>query len=60
VIELATGVTDCAVVDASGDVPRAPRRVLATALKQIAATQRAEAERRARQAARRMGGSTSA
>jgi hypothetical protein len=59
VLELATGGTDCTVVNAYGDVPHAPRRVLATALKQIAATQRAEAKRRARQAARRMAGSAS-
>ena len=53
VIDLATRGTDCTVVDAYGDVAHAPRRVLATALKQIAKTQRDEARRRARVSASR-------
>jgi hypothetical protein len=53
VIHLATGGTNCTVVDGYGDAPYAPRRTLATALKQIAKTQRDEARRRARPAASR-------
>jgi hypothetical protein len=45
VIELASGGTDCTVTDGYGD---APRRILATALKQLARTQRDEARRRER------------
>ena len=48
VIELATGGTDCTITDAHGDEAHAPRRILATALKQIAKTQRDEARRRER------------
>jgi len=48
VIELASGGTDCTVVDAYGDAPHAPRRILATALYQIAKSQRDEARRRER------------
>ena len=48
VIGLATGGTDCTVVDGYGDVAHAPRRTLATAIKQTAKTQRDEARRRER------------
>jgi hypothetical protein len=50
-IALATGGTDCPVVDGYGDVAHAPRRILAAALKQIAQTRRDEARRRERRAA---------
>jgi len=45
---------DCTLVDAWGDEPHAPRRILAAALRQIAATQRSAARRRA--GVRRAGG----
>ena len=48
VIDLATGGTSCTIVDSYGDVVHAPRRNLATALKQVAKTQRDEARRRER------------
>ena len=48
VIGLATGGTDCTVVDGYGDVAHAPRGTLATAIKQTAKTQRDEARRRER------------
>ena len=48
VIGLATGGTDYTVVDGYGDVAHAPRRTLATAIKQTAKTQRDEARRRER------------
>ena len=48
VIDLASGGTDCTTMGAYGDAPHAPWRILATALKQIAKTQRDEARRRAR------------
>jgi hypothetical protein len=53
VIDLASGGTDCTITDAYGDVGHAPRRILTAALKQTAATQRAEARRKARRAASR-------
>jgi hypothetical protein len=48
VIERVSGGTGCTITDGYGDVPHAPRRILATALKQIAKTQRDEARRRER------------
>jgi hypothetical protein len=48
VIDLATGGTHCTITDGYGDAPYAPRRTLATALKQIAKMQRDEVRRRAR------------
>jgi hypothetical protein len=48
VIDLASGGTDCTITDAYGDAAHAPRRILATALKQFAKTQRDEARRRER------------
>jgi hypothetical protein len=45
VIDQATGDHDVTLVDGWGDEPHAPRRILATALKQIART-RADATRR--------------
>jgi hypothetical protein len=48
VIELATGGTHCTIIDGYWDVAHTPRRILATALKQIAKTQRDEARRRER------------
>ena len=45
VIDQATGGHDVTLVDGWGDAPHAPRRILATALKQIART-RADAARR--------------
>jgi hypothetical protein len=53
VIELATRGTDCTITDDYGDSPHAPRRILTAALKQTAASQRAEAKRKARLAASR-------
>jgi hypothetical protein len=50
-IALASGGTDCTLVDAWAEERYAPRRVLAAALKQLAATRRAEAPRPARRAA---------
>lgn len=50
-IALATGGTDCTLTDAYGDAPRAPRRILAAALKQTVASQRDEARRKARRPA---------
>ena len=44
-IELASGGADLTLVDDWGDVDYAPRRILATTLKQIAATQRDIARR---------------
>jgi hypothetical protein len=48
VVDPASGGTGCGVVDGYGDAADAPRRILATALKQLAKTQRDEARRRER------------
>jgi hypothetical protein len=50
-IELATGGSDLTLVDDFGDADYAPRRILAAALKQLAATRRDEERRQARRSA---------
>ena len=45
VVDQATGAHDLTLVDGWGDAPHAPRKILATALKQIARTQRDAARR---------------
>jgi hypothetical protein len=52
-IAQATGRNDLTLVDGWGDAPHAPRRMLATALKQIARTQADAAHRKPRDRAHR-------